>query len=272
MGKNLLWILFLIISYKSVGQVNQDQIDERLLRDAQRSVCFIKIVQNIENKPKYISSGCGVIINTIVEGKAIFFCATAYHVIEDLIKMKETFAIFDLFDLNGQMYELTNIDEKNIIWRKESLDAAIIMLPDKIPLPTKLPKDFSFPGLKNLQNISLPKWGEDVFLFGYRSINNSEFIDILKKGIISTSANNIPGYQGNTVFIVDNMANKGMSGGLVFTTNGSGVAIISSYLLENESKIQTSDDLTICLPLQVYFEQMKKFVEENKTKVLEFIK
>lgn len=133
------------------------------------------------------------------------------------------------------------------------MDAALLVLPRDLQPGGDLPDNYEFPGLANLKLIGEPDWGEDIYLFGYRWINEDRFIDILKKGVLSVGTKDLPGYEGNLVYLIDNMANKGMSGGLAFNSDGVGIGIISSYVYETDNAYLNSDDLTVCLPLTIYF-------------------
>jgi len=243
---------------------------DSLFQSAQRSVCFIKIIQEIEGNSEFLSSGCGVILKDDVEDK-IFYCfATAYHVIEPLIKMRNTYASVKMYDQNGYRYSTKNVNLNNIIWKDKSADAALVLIPSKVSIIGDRPEGYKYPGLHFLKSISVPDWGEEVYLIGYRLIDSNTYLYIIKKGIVSSMTTTLPGYLGNSVFLVDNMANKGMSGGLVINSLGKGLSVISGYILEKERKVQTSDDLTVSLSLDIFYNKMKsqkdvvkKLLKEN---------
>lgn len=238
--------------------LSQESINSEIIRNAQRNVCAIKILN--KNNKETMALGCGVVLMTKVKDRNEFFVATVFHILKDLIKSDEITASISLFDRNGNVYEVSKISGKNIIWTNQSMDAALILLPRNLKPEGDIPANYEFPGLANLKLIGEPNWGEDIYLFGYRWINEQTFIDIVKKGILSVGTKDLPGYEGNLVYLIDNMANKGMSGGLAFTSGGVGIGIISSYVYEVGDEFLNSDDLTVCLPLTIYFNALSSII------------
>ncbi|MEZ5084162.1 MAG: hypothetical protein R2750_12055 [Bacteroidales bacterium] len=235
-------------------------MDPEIIRTTQRNVCTIKVIEPLNELEQTLSVGCGVVLMTKVNGKNEYFIATVYHVVEKLFLNNKTQATISVFDKNGTIYKAGNIGSEHILWVNKTMDAALLVLPKDLQPEGNLAKDYVFPGLQNLKLIGSPDWGQDIYLFGYRWMNQDVFIDILKKGILSVGTSGLPGYEGNLVYLIDNMANKGMSGGLAFTDKGTGIGIISSYVNETNSRIQNSDDLTVCLPLTIFFNALSTII------------
>ena len=250
--------------------ISQETIDSDIIRNAQRNVCAIKILN--KNKKETMALGCGVVLMTKVKGRNEYFVATAFHILKDILQSNELSVAISVFDKNGNVYEATEISEKNIIWANQSMDAALIVLPRNLKPEGEIPANYEFPGLANLKLIGEPNWGEDIYLFGYRWINEQTFIDILKKGILSVGTKDLPGYEGNLVYLIDNMANKGMSGGLAITSEGVGIGIISSYVYEVGDEFLNSDDLTVCLPLTIYFNALSSLIVNYPDQISKLLK
>ncbi|MBN2174848.1 MAG: trypsin-like peptidase domain-containing protein [Bacteroidales bacterium] len=263
MKKVLILITFVIILPS--GLIAQQQISPETIRITQRSVCAIKIV---DKGGEVISMGCGVVLASKVKQKNEFFVATAFHVLSELFSAEGTTVSVIIFDKNGQAFRMDSITKKHMMWANSSMDAALLALPRKFIPVSKLPDSYKFPGFTNLQLIGEPDWGQDIYLFGYRWIDENTFIDVLKKGILSVGTTNLPGYEGNLVYLIDNMANKGMSGGLAFSADGVGIGIISSYVYESDNSLQNSDDLTVCLPLTLFFKALGNIVIMEEEKLL----
>jgi hypothetical protein len=173
--------------------------------------------------------------------------------------------------VNGNIHIADGISAKHLVWSNASMDAALLVLPRNLIPGKNIPGDYEYPGLANLKLIGVPDWGEDIYLFGYRWINESTFIDIVKKGILSVGTTELPGYEGHLVYLIDNMANKGMSGGLAFNERGVGIGIISSYVYETDNQFLNSDDLTVCLPLSMYFSVLNSIIINDPETIQEII-
>ncbi len=259
----------LFVLFFSFQAYTQETPSNETLRKAQRSVCAIKIYQELPAGGQNISLGCGVVLKTAVKDKSIYFVATANHVIKELFEINGTYATINVFDQNGKLYKAKTISKNNIIWRDTDLDAALIVLPNHLVPDENLPDNYASPGLSIVKLIGEPDWAQDIYLFGYRWMNENLFIDIVKKGILSVATKELPGYEGRLVYLIDNMANKGMSGGLAFTADGTGIGIISSYVYEVDENTQNSDDLTVCLPLTFYFTALGSQVISNADTILQ---
>nr|NQU91519.1 trypsin-like peptidase domain-containing protein [Bacteroidota bacterium] len=244
-------ILSIFIGVIFTEAYTQENISNETIRSAQRNVCAINIMNAATGKT--IALGCGVVFSSKVKDRNEYFIATAFHIVKNLAANESRQATITVFDNNGNVYIAEGITTKHVFWSNLSMDAALLVLPRDLKPGGNLPDDYEFPGLANLKLIGEPDWGEDIYLFGYRWINESAFIDILKKGILSVGTTDLPGYEGHLVYLIDNMANKGMSGGLAFDGRGVGIGIISSYVYETDNEFLNSDDLTVCLPLTMYF-------------------
>jgi len=259
--KKLIIPFLLIFQFVSGSLFAQDKINPETIRNAQRNVCAINI--SVKESGKTLTLGCGVVFSSKVRDRNEYFVATAFHIVKELISNPGLQATISVFDQNGNIYTAGGISSKNIVWNNFSMDAALLVLPHDLKPRDNIPADYKFPGLANLKLIGEPTWGENIYLFGYRWINENSFIDIVKKGILSVGTKDLPGYEGHLVYLIDNMANKGMSGGLAFNERGVGIGIISSYVYETDNEFLNSDDLTVCLPLTIYFNVLGSVVINN---------
>lgn len=250
----------------------QEVITPEQIRTIQRSVCAIRIIENDHAKEQTIALGCGVVLMSKLNGKNEYFVATAYHIVESLFNNPNTKAEIVAFDDTGVAFKTIKIGKEYIIWQKKETDMALLVLPGNLTPADQQTSDHNFDGLTNLKVIGEPDWGQDIYLFGYRWMKEDLFLDILKKGILSVGTTQLPGYEGQLVYLIDNMANKGMSGGLAFTAEGVGIGIISSYVYEVNSKLQNSDDLTVCLPLNYYFKALGEVLIQQGDQIAELIK
>lgn len=260
--------LILLLGITCLELLSQNVPDHEILRNTQRNVCALKIVN--ASTRETVAMGCGVVLRTKVNERNEYFIATAYHIVKNLLATDELEATLSLFDKNGNIYNAFHLNGNHILWTVKSMDAALLVVPEDLQPTFTLPDNYEFPGLSHLKMIGEPDWGEDIYLFGYRWINEDKFIDIVKKGILSVGTTELPGYQGHLVFLIDNMANKGMSGGLAFDEDGVGIGIISSYVYETDNDLLNSDDLTVCLPLSFYFNVLSSVIE-NKSDLIESI-
>jgi hypothetical protein len=226
----------------------------------QRTVCAIKVSHHTSGPDAGMAVGCGVVLMQQVDGQDVYFVATANHIVEGLFSNEDASGEIMAFDKSGVLYTANGLTRQHVLWRNRSLDAALLLLPADLRPEGQIPMDYRFEGMAHLENTVNPEWGQDVYLFGYRWMNEKNFIDILKKGILSVGTTRLPGYEGHVVFLIDNMANKGMSGGLAFTADGAGIGIISSYVYEVGSQLQNSDDLTVCLPMAFYFQALEDVI------------
>lgn len=265
----LLYLLpFLLFPGRSSAQ--EDDLSETF-RSAQRCVCAIRVMEGTGDDAESYSLGCGVVLSSKLKEKYEYFIATAYHVVEPVIEEDDMSMNINLFDQSGIMYSKSDVRRKHIAWFDKSVDAALIILPHGAVPAEELPDNYSFPGFQFLKQIGEPDWGEDIYLMGYRWMNEDLFIDILKKGIVSVGTKELPGYRGQLIYLIDNMANKGMSGGLAFRKDGTGIGIISSYVYEEGDRIQKSDDLTVCVPLMLYFNVLSTTVVNYRDEILKLL-
>jgi hypothetical protein len=262
-----LFIFFIFYSVLSA----QGQVSPETLRNTQRNICAIKIINHASGQDKVIAVGCGVVLMSPVQDRNEYFVATVLHILEPLFNREQISATINLFDKNGNIYKCEEITKSHIIWANKSMDAALVVLSRNLQPVSDLPGGYDFPGLANLKLIGNPDWGEEIYLFGYRWIDEHNFIDVVKKGILSVGTEYLPGYEGNLVYLIDNMANKGMSGGLAFTREGTSIGVISSYVYESGNNLMNSDDLTVCLPLTIYFGVLGSIITSSPEKIVELI-
>jgi len=263
------FIILLLLLSTELSLMAQQPVDPDIFRNAQRNVCAIKVYLPAKD---VFSLGCGVVLRTEVkQGVNEYFVATAYHILSGLIEDKNASAMINVFDNNGKIYTTEEIGASNIIWTNRSMDAALLILPRNIKPEYAQPDNYVFPGFANLKLIGDPTWGQDIYLFGYRWLNENKFIDIVKKGILSVGTTELPGYEGHLVYLIDNMANMGMSGGLAFTPDGTGIGIISSYVYEPGDAFHNSDDLSVCLPLTIYFNALSSIIVSHRDHILNLL-
>ncbi|MCB2219528.1 MAG: serine protease [Bacteroidetes bacterium] len=262
----LLWISLLSVT----DLFPQEKIEQETIRQAQQNVCAIRITE--KDSEKTTALGCGVVLMTRVKDNNEYFIATAYHIVKNLVTNPDLEARISVFDKNGKLYSVSGLTGKHLLWSNPSMDAALMVLPRDVSPEEEIPEEYAFPGLANLKLIGEPAWGEDIYLFGYRWINENRFIDIVKKGILSVGTSDLPGYEGHLVYLIDNMANKGMSGGLAFNEEGVGIGIISSYVYETNNTFLNSDDLTVCLPLTFYFKVLGALIINQSDVITDILK
>lgn len=237
---------------------NNDSLD---FNKMDKSICRIYIHQKIE-KDEIISMGSGIVVSSSSTGVRSYYVFTAHHVIDNLLKLKQSYIKIYFTDIDNNILYTKELGEEHIIWKNESMDAAIISIP-KMLTHKKFQEGYIPPGLEILKLIGDAKIGEDIYMLGERWLKENYSISILKKGVISTLTNKFPGYKGHYIYLIDKMANKGMSGGLIYNTSGKGIAMISSYVVENDKKIRTSDDLTVGIPLSILFNQLEKVIVKS---------
>ncbi|MCF8366333.1 MAG: serine protease [Bacteroidales bacterium] len=267
MKKFVLFTFIFTTSY--FGTFAQEKVSPEIIREAQRNVCAINIMHEVTGKSSAL--GCGVVFSSKVKDRNEYFIATAFHIVKELLENQDLIATISVFDNKGMTFLAKGVTAKNILWINTSMDAALLILPRDLKPTINVPANYEFSGLANLKRIGDPSWGEDIYLFGYRWINESSFIDIVKKGILSVGTTELPGYEGYLVYLIDNMANKGMSGGLAFNARGVGIGIISSYVYETNNQFLKSDDLTVCLPLTMYFNVLSNLIINNPELIKEIV-
>jgi len=259
--------LCVLILFLNMQVFAQQKIDPEIIRGAQRNVCAINILH--AESGKTVAFGCGVVFGSKVKTRNEYFVATAFHIVDEMLTKRELQATISIFDMNSKTYIADSITAHHVIWSNASMDAALLVLPHNLKPSETIPDDYVFHGPANLKLVGEPAWGEEIYLLGYRWINENSFIDILKKGILSVGTTDLPGYEGHLVYLIDNMANKGMSGGLAFNQSGVGIGIISSYVYEPGNRLLNSDDLTVCLPLTEYFGVLGSLIINNPELITE---
>jgi len=257
---------FFLISLSIIfGQSTPDSLN---FNKMDKTICRIYIHQNIA-EDEVINMGTGIIVSQRIDTSNVHFIFTANHVVENLIKLKKSYMQVFFSDLDNNIYYTDSLNMEHIIWHNEALDAAILGLPNAI-LHKTFPVGYIPPGIEKLKLIGTGKVGEEVFMLGKRWLRKDYSISILKRGIISSYTNQFPDFKNYYVYLIDKMSNKGMSGGLIYNSLGEGIALVSGYVVENDKKIRTSDDLTIGIPLIVLFGELENSIDEkgNEIKVL----
>lgn len=224
-----------------------------------KQVCRIYVEQTIEGQ-NYKFKGTGINIGKEINGEIIVFVITANHVIENLLKLKNSFLQLYFTNSDNNTLFTDKLSEDNIIWHDRKMDVAVIGIPKRINTNISNNTNWQIPTVKRFSNGII---GEDVYMLGKRWFTGKQSISIYKKGIISAITNDFPGYLGTTVYIIDKMSNKGMSGGLIYNDDFDGVAVISSYVLEKEKKIQTSDDLTVAISITLVNTKLDSVISQK---------
>lgn len=241
------------------------QADEKSFQDSIsimiKSTCRLYVHQTYEGKTE-TKVGTGINIRESINNKLTLFVFTADHIIEGLFKLKNSKLQIYFSDLDNNIYSTDSLDFKNVIWHDSGMDAAILVIPELLYHKT-FPDNYNPPVIPSLEKIEKGFTGEDVYMLGRRWLTGKNNIPIFKKGIVSTITKNFPRFEGHIIYIIDKMANKGMSGGLIFNRDFQGIALISGYILEKEKKIQTSDDLTVGISLNMMFTKLKALIDEH---------
>ncbi len=259
----LMLMLFLCTNY---GQSIENNINDISI-EMDKKVCRIYIHQEMPGDTT-IFSWTGINISKSINDQSVKFVFTANHVIENFLKLKNSYFIIFFTNHDGTVFSTGKLNDNNILWRNKKMDAAIIGIPKKIYSSTAVESQTIFT-ISTLDSIGRGKIGQDVYLLGKRWVSKDKSISIYKKGIISTFTHGFPGKENIDVYLIDKMINKGMSGGLIFDKENTGIALISGYVLEKEKKIQTSDDLTIGIPLLSIYIKLNSIIAENEDDIVQ---
>jgi len=251
------------------------QEETPVFSQVERCLCRIYLEHELDGR-RVTERGCGVVFRHRIQDSHCYFVCTAYHVIENMLLMNNvTCRIFlqdcRVADSNSPKYWPDRIRRDHIVWRNREMDAAIIALP-AILSHDPFPEGYKFPGLAYVKQIADASMGQEVFMMGPRWYTDKVSGLILKRGIISGITKELPRYKGHPIFLVDQMSNKGMSGGLLFSNDGRGIGMISSYVLESDQGLRTSDDLTVCVPLSILLDELQSVISEKGDKVLSLIR
>jgi len=257
-------IIFVISSSSCTGRISDNKVFEKIAR----CVCKIYIEHELDGGVTK-SRGSGIVLKKQIKNTSTYFACTAYHVIEDILRIQNVKSEIFFFDSNG-IKCWANIYRENIIWRNREMDSAIIAIPSNIS-HKKLDENLQIGEPEFVKDIVIPSIGQSVYMMGYRWLRDRDANPIFKKGILSAILDDLPGHVGHHVFLIDKMANKGMSGGLIFSNRGKAIAMISSYLLETEQKIRTSDDITVGIPMIVLLKELETEIDKNGDRILEII-
>jgi len=261
-------VLCFILTYSScfANQPKESNVFER----TEKYICRIYVEHELDGR-KIINRGCGIVLRQTIKESVCYFVCTAYHVVEDLLTVRNVGCEIFVSDFNDIKYWNKNIRAEHIVWRNREMDAAIIALPKNL-FHDPFTEGYEFQGISYVKTVTTATIGQEVYMIGYRWHSEKSSTVIFKKGIVSTVTKTLPGYKGHRVFLVDKMSNKGMSGGLLFTNDGRGIAMISSYILESDQRLRTSDDLTVCVPLSVLFKKLKSVILGNEEEILTLIR
>lgn len=238
---------------------------------------------------KFCSFGSGVIVKINIRKKPVYFLVTAAHVVKKIEdspeSMKASVAIRDKEwnQVEGQ------ITSDSILYTDKKYDFSIVKIPDNAVISGEddEKKILNIQFLQKINTGSVPT-GTDCVMIGHRLMKirgrKRRYIYVTKGGIIAgkyfVDGNNQPPY-----YIIDSMANKGMSGGVVFVKKtGSGIGIISGYYNEPRKKIlkktdnkeeiteyyfYPSSDLTVVVPIGIIWKSLRKLIEDDPDAILD---
>jgi len=244
-----------------------DATETDVFTQAARAVCRIYVECKLDKQTK-IGRGSGVVLKRAIQNTGCYFVCTAYHVIENLLMTRDPNCSVYLSDPNGVKLWTKDVSREHVVWRDRLMDAAIIAL----PMGLHHAGDETVTGIAFVKSIRGPSVGQDVFMVGRRWVRKNTSIPILKRGIVSTITASLPNHQGHKVILVDKMSNKGMSGGLLFAADGQGIGMIVSYVLESDQRVRTSDDLTVCIPLSILFQELNSAISEREDEILHLVR
>lgn len=251
----------LMLNLVTISGQNLENKNTNLYEEMNKKVCRIYIQQEFEGQT-ITTSGTGINIGKQINNVIIPFVFTANHVIENLLKLKNSYLTVYFTNTNNNTFFTSNLSEDNIIWRDADMDVAIIGIPKNVYTTITSESNFDFK-IVCLENIRNGNVGQEVYMLGKRWVEGKKNISIYKKGIISAYTSDFPDYENIPVYLIDKMANKGMSGGLIFNDDYVGIALIIGYVLEREKKIRTSDDLTIGIPLLPLIQKLDSIILED---------
>jgi hypothetical protein len=241
---------------------NKDNSEIHVFKQAKEYTCLILIHKNnAKGSDEIVSSGCGTIVKFPTRIGDRFFCLTANHVVNNYLELTDSFKIEILLRNNSDQILrcFGGVDIVRPVWRHDIHDLAILMLPKKMHLVgTDSASVTEIPFLRYIANPDSVEIGSKVCMLGYRYLSGGTYNYVLKNGIISAMVTNHPSFGNAMVFYVNQMANKGMSGGSVSLSNGNGLGIMLAYLIEPGSQAQLSDDLTVIVPYIYFFAKLKE--------------
>jgi S1-C subfamily serine protease len=250
----ILFILFFstLTSAENISNVNNRNAT---ITKAKAYTCLVEICQFNSKDTFKIKQGTGAIVKyKIADNKYFYFCLTVCHVVQPLLKDSSTFCEIVGITPNGLSYRASGAKgNAELIWADEKKDMAIIRIKTPLPLLGQTQTINEIPVLNGYMNSDDVSLGDEVYMMGYRLLNQLTYNFIVKEGMVAASIGNHPLLDNIPVFYIDKMANKGMSGGTVFYENGKGLGIMEGYVLESGNPLGMSDDLTIVIPFYLYF-------------------
>lgn len=269
MRENVKHIITLIVfSLFMINGQNLENENINIFEKMDKSVCRIYYYQNSGlQTAKY--SGTGINIRKQVHADAITFVFTANHVIDDLFKFKNSYLKIYFTNIYGKLFWTGNLGIDNIIWHNRDMDAAIIGIPKEV-FHEFSESDINWT-ISTIERITTGNIGQDIYMLGKRWTSAQSSISIFKKGIISAKPIGFPHYEDIPLYIIDKMANKGMSGGLIFNDKLEGIALISSYVLEQKNVTQLSDDLTVGIPLLPISQKLDSIIFERGENIIQLL-
>ncbi|MCD4783794.1 MAG: serine protease [Candidatus Eremiobacteraeota bacterium] len=291
-----IFILFLLLSFPAYAQEAEEP--EKVKPTPQETTrkpgdiflgnrgC-ISLIEIYDNG-KFRSFGSGVIIKFNIKKKPVHFLVTAAHVVKKMEDSPESMkASIAIRDKEWNQIEGW-ITSESILYTDKKYDFSIVKIPENMVISGEddEKKVLNIQFLKKINTGSVPT-GTDCVMVGHRLMiirgRKRRYIYITKSGIVAgkyfVDGNDLPPY-----YIIDSMANKGMSGGVVFVKEtGSGIGIISGYYHEPRQKIirkaenkeeiteyyfYPSSDLTVVVPMGIVWESLLKLIKDDPDKIL----
>jgi len=289
-----IFILVLLLSFPAYAQDNDEEPagkpiprqskekSEDILLGNRGSIALIELYKD----NKYSGFGSGVILKLNIDKKQIFLLVTAAHVLKDMQESPESMkAVVAVRDKSWKQIE-GEITSKSILYTDKEYDFSIIKIPDNVVIYGKdNPQVMKIQFLKKVNTGRVPT-GTGCVMVGHRLMrikgSKRRYIYVTKSGIIAGKyyvEDNQPPY-----YIMDSMANKGMSGGMVFIKKtGAGIGIISGYYKEPRQKIlrktenneeftdyyfYPSSDLTVVVAIGIVWRKLQKLIKDNPNLIL----
>ncbi|NOZ22355.1 MAG: trypsin-like peptidase domain-containing protein [Planctomycetes bacterium] len=242
----------------------------KTIQDVQKYTALIPLCPK-GNPDKTIRQGCGVVVKETVNGEAQYFVVTVYHLVAPVYSQSDAGLKPIVRDWNGKrLWPAKLLGKESIVYADKAADFAILRLPSALSHAPRS-EGYKSPGLavlKSVRNREQVRLGQEIYMLGFRPFAGTEYLYVLKKGIISSIIAKHPGFGNSEVYFVDKMPNKGMSGGPVFYSTGEGLGLIHGYVLEMGNKYKLSDDLTVVIPYSYILGKLREKLRQSTPRSL----
>lgn len=241
-----------------IDQSSANSSNFEAIRNAMETTCLILVhEEDGEGGTTPVSQGSGSIVKFRTDVGDRYFCLTAYHVLRRYLDETQGYKI-EILSRNRKGVTFRAFGGTKVVrpvWVHDSKDLGILLLPKEFEIVgsnSSLVRDI--PHLKRIHIPDSIRIGTTVRMLGYRHLRDGTFSYVLKEGIIASRVDHHPAVGNAMVFYIDQMANRGMSGGTVFLENGNGLGIVHGYLSESGRLISMSDDLTVVVPYTYFYD------------------